>query len=88
MVIETALQFPIHIGRGKAYACQDEVCKFESGEDKGCIEYSDSLGGTEDVCVALTDREKDPERGSESREVAQLRDSNFKELVFRNSSIR
>ena len=37
----------------------------------------------EDVCVTLADREKDPERGSESREVAQLRVSNFKELIFR-----
>ena len=43
LVIETAPRFPIHIG-SKAYACRDEVCKFESGEDEGCVEYSDSLG--------------------------------------------
>jgi hypothetical protein len=80
LVIETALQFPIRIGRSKAYACRNEVCKFDSGEDERYVEYGDSLWGMKDVCVTLADREKDPERWSESREAAQSRVSNFKEL--------
>lgn len=86
MVIETAPRFPIRIGRGKAYACRDEVCKFESGEDEGCVEYSDSLGGTEDVCVARQigrmTRERVAAQGSSAVEGFNLKNSFSETLVF------
>jgi len=59
LVIETTLQFPICISRGKAYAYQDKVYKFDLGKDKGCVKYGDSLRGIED-CIALADKENDP----------------------------